>query len=69
MKRLYLDIHALQIMPPSCVNRDDTNTPKTCVYGGKIRTRVSSQCWKRAIRMYMKDNELEDIGIRTKKFK
>lgn len=68
-KRLYLDIHALQILPPSCVNRDDTNTPKTCVYGGKIRTRVSSQCWKRAMRKYMKENELEDIGLRTKKFK
>lgn len=69
MKRLYLDIHALQVLPPSCVNRDDTNTPKSCVYGGKIRSRVSSQCWKRAARMYMKENELETIGLRTKKFK
>ncbi len=66
--RLYLDIHALQILPPSCVNRDDTNTPKTCVYGGKTRARVSSQCWKRATRIYMLEHNLEEIGIRTRKF-
>ncbi len=68
-KRLYLDIHALQVLPPSCVNRDDTNTPKTCIYGGKVRTRISSQCWKRAVRQYLKENELETVGLRTKKFK
>ena len=68
-KRLYLDVHALQVLPPSCVNRDDTNTPKICIYGGKVRARVSSQCWKRAARMYMKEHELEDIGVRTRKFK
>ncbi len=67
--RLYLDIHALQILPPSCVNRDDTNTPKTCIYGGKIRSRVSSQCWKRATRKYLEKNALEDIGVRTRRFK
>ncbi len=67
--RLFLDIHALQILPPSCVNRDDTNAPKTCIYGGKLRSRVSSQCWKRATRKYLEKNALEDIGIRTRKFK
>lgn len=69
MKRLFLDVHALQVLPPSCVNRDDTNTPKTCIYGGKIRSRVSSQCWKRATRKYFKENGLADIGIRSRKFK
>lgn len=68
-KRLFLDVHVLQVLPPSCVNRDDTNTPKTCVYGGKIRARVSSQCWKRATRLYMKEHGLVDVGLRTKKFK
>ncbi len=67
--RLYLDIHALQILPPSCVNRDDANTPKSCLYGGKMRTRVSSQCWKRAARKYMEQNALEDVGVRTRRFK
>lgn len=67
--RMFLDVHVLQVLPPSCVNRDDTNTPKTCVYGGKTRARVSSQCWKRATRLYMKEHELTDVGLRTKKFK
>ena len=66
--RLYLDIHALQVLPPSCVNRDDTNTPKSCIYGGKTRARISSQCWKRAARIYMKEHNLEEVGIRTRKF-
>ena len=49
-KRLYVDFHVLQTVPPSCVNRDDTGSPKTAVYGGTTRARVSSQAWKRADR-------------------
>ena len=40
--RLYLDVHVLQTVPPSCVNRDDTGSPKTAIYGGTTRSRVSS---------------------------
>ena len=36
-KRLYVDFHVLQTVPPSCVNRDDTGSPKTAVYGGEAR--------------------------------
>ena len=36
-KRLYVDFHVLQTVPPSCVNRDDTGSPKTTVYGGAVR--------------------------------
>ena len=50
-KNLYLDVHVLQTVPPSCVNRDDTGSPKTAVYGGVRRSRVSSQAWKRAMRL------------------
>ena len=32
-KRLYVDFHILQTVPPSCINRDDTGSPKTAVYG------------------------------------
>lgn len=39
-KRLYVDFHVLQTVPPSCVNRDDTGSPKTAVYGGATRARV-----------------------------
>ena len=28
-KRLYVDFHILQTVPPSCINRDDTGSPKT----------------------------------------
>lgn len=47
---LYLDIHVLQTVPPSNINRDDSGSPKTAVYGGVRRARVSSQAWKRAVR-------------------
>lgn len=46
----YVEIHAIQTVPPSCINRDDTGAPKTATYGGVTRARVSSQAWKSAIR-------------------
>lgn len=65
-KRIFLDIHALQTVPPSCINRDDTGSPKTCIYGGAVRARVSSQCWKRSIRQYFDDHaDPETLGVRT----
>lgn len=67
--RLYVDIHALQTVPPSCLNRDDTGSPKTALYGGVVRSRVSSQCWKRAIRTMFHDELFPEnmVGVRTKK--
>ncbi len=53
--RLYVDVHVLQTVPPSCVNRDDTGSPKTAIYGGAVRARVSSQCWKKAMRDMFED--------------
>lgn len=50
MSNVFIDIHAIQSVPPSNLNRDDTGSPKTCVFGGVERARVSSQCWKRAMR-------------------
>ncbi|MCT7353118.1 type I-E CRISPR-associated protein Cas7/Cse4/CasC [Streptomyces sp. 15-116A] len=70
MNRIFLDVHALQTVPPSNLNRDDTGAPKSAVYGGVPRARVSSQAWKRAIRTYFKDEHLLDpaeLGVRTKK--
>ena len=49
-------------MPPSCLNRDDTNSPKDCEFGSARRARISSQCIKRCIRDYFKDNQ-EKLGI------
>lgn len=65
-KRLFLDIHAIQSVPPSNINRDDTGTPKTAQYGGVKRARVSSQSWKRAMRNYFYDNSIQsNIGTRS----
>lgn len=64
--RTFIDIHIIQTLPPSNINRDDTGSPKTAQYGGVIRARVSSQSWKKAIRDYFyKYNDLENIGVRT----
>lgn len=65
-ERLFLDIHAIQVLPPSNVNRDDTGSPKTALYGGVTRARVSSQSWKRAMRQYFNDFGGFDVGVRTK---
>lgn len=65
-KTLYMDIHAIQTLPPSNMNRDDTGSPKTAQYGGVRRARVSSQAWKRAMRRYFSENSETEIGVRTK---
>lgn len=65
---LYVDIHVLQNVPPSCINRDDTGSPKTAKYGGTVRARVSSQAWKHEMRkMFREMPGHGDVGIRTKK--
>lgn len=67
-RKLFIDFHVIQTVPPSCVNRDDTGSPKTAIYGGVHRARVSSQCWKHAMREMFRENFNEDdLGIRTKK--
>lgn len=62
---LYLDLHVLQTVPSSNINRDDTGAPKTALYGGVTRARVSSQSWKRAVRQGFKSENVT-AGIRTK---
>lgn len=68
MSRTFVEVHALQTVPPSNVNRDDTGSPKTAMFGGRRRARVSSQAWKRATRLAF-DSLLdrEDLGVRTKR--
>jgi len=67
-KNLYLDFHVIQTVPPSCVNRDDTGSPKMAMYGGTMRARVSSQAWKRAMRLMFQELFTSNfIGYRTKR--
>lgn len=68
MTRTIIDISILHTVPPSNINRDDTGSPKTAVYGGVRRARVSSQAWKRATRVAF-DGLLDrnELGTRTKR--
>lgn len=46
----FVQFHLLTAYPPSNLNRDDLGRPKTVVFGGSQRLRVSSQSLKRAWR-------------------
>lgn len=48
---MFIELHIIQNFAPSNLNRDDTNNPKDCEFGGVRRARISSQCIKRAIRL------------------
>ncbi len=48
---MLIEIHAIQNHSPANLNRDDLGAPKTCYFGGSLRSRISSQCLKRSIRM------------------
>lgn len=62
---LYIDVNVLQTVPSSNINRDDTGAPKTAIYGGVTRARVSSQSWKHAMRVSF-DKDGVTAGVRTK---
>lgn len=64
-KNTRIEFHILQSFPVTCLNRDDVGAPKTAVVGGVTRARISSQCWKRQVRLVMRDFGVE-LGIRTK---
>ncbi len=65
---MYVELHMLQNFAPSNLNRDDTNNPKDCEFGGHRRARISSQCLKRAIRRspVFAETTGVDIAKRTK---
>lgn len=65
---MFVELHMLQNFAPSNLNRDDTNNPKDCEFGGVRRARISSQCIKRAIRnspVFAETTGI-DVGTRTK---
>ncbi|GIF04423.1 type I-E CRISPR-associated protein Cas7/Cse4/CasC [Actinoplanes siamensis] len=69
-KPVYVDVHIIQTLPPSNVNRDDAGSPKQATYGGVRRARVSSQAWKRATRSAFADRlnlPDEKLGTRSKR--
>src|SRR5579862_6842189 len=62
---MLIQIHAIQNHSPANLNRDDLGAPKTCYFGGVLRSRISSQCVKRSIRM---SDDFKRLcgGIRTR---
>jgi len=65
---MFVEIHMIQNFSPANLNRDDTNNPKDCEFGGVRRARISSQCIKRAIRTcpVFAETTGVDVGTRTK---
>lgn len=64
------EIHMLKNYPPVNLNRDESGAPKSCMFGGTTRGRVSSQCLKRSWRrspMFSQAVGAEHLGIRTRK--
>jgi CRISPR system Cascade subunit CasC len=67
---LFVEYHLIQNFAPSNLNRDDNGAPKDALFGGHRRARVSSQCFKRAVRLTAADSGAiaqADRGVRTKK--
>jgi CRISPR system Cascade subunit CasC len=62
-----IEIHLIQNFAPSNLNRDDTGQPKGATFGGFRRARVSSQCGKRAVRDWWRQNGIVTVGERTKR--
>jgi len=78
---MLVEIHMIQNHSPSNLTRDDLGAPKTCLFGGVTRARMSSQCLKRSIRNPGNPEDVhnrgrgvfaeamsEHIGVRTKLF-
>jgi CRISPR system Cascade subunit CasC len=68
----HIELHILQSVPFSCLNRDELGSPKTAEFGGVLRARLSSQSMKRAIRTLAKEiagkRNLAQVfsGVRTR---
>ncbi len=65
----FVQLHLLTVYGPSNLNRDDTGRPKSAIFGGAPRLRVSSQSLKRAWR----ESDIfaarlsQHLGVRTQR--
>ncbi|MFD9422929.1 MULTISPECIES: type I-E CRISPR-associated protein Cas7/Cse4/CasC [unclassified Streptomyces] len=62
----FLDLHVVQTLPYNNVNRDDLGSPKSLTFGGTTRTRVSSQAWKRPVRLAVEE-AIGEKALRTRR--
>lgn len=61
----FLQIHSLHGYPGVLLNRDDSGLAKRIMYGGSMRTRISSQCLKRHWRVTDSADSLVQIDGAT----
>lgn len=54
-----INLHVLQSVPASLLNRDDNNSAKAITIGNVRRDRISSQSWKRAVRTSMRTTSID----------
>jgi len=59
---MLIEIHMIQNHSPANMNRDDLGAPKTCLFGGVPRARISSQCLKRSIRSPQNPEDVHNRG-------
>lgn len=67
---MILELHLIQNFAPSNLNRDQDGAPKDCFFGGSRRARISSQCFKRAIRRESNFHQLLEANggsVRTRR--
>lgn len=67
---VFVEFHVLTSFVPSNLNRDDLGSPKTAVFGGHRRLRVSSQCLKRTWRTseaFRGELATSQLGLRTQR--
>lgn len=65
----FLQLHLLTAYPPANLNRDDLGRPKTAIFGGHPRLRISSQSLKRAWRTsdVFQEALAGHVGVRTRR--
>ncbi len=69
---MIVELHLLQNFAPSNLNRDETGAPKSAIFGGYPRARVSSQSSKRATRRLVDKRgwlDPQNLGKLSKLFK
>ena len=66
----FVQIHSLMAYPASNLNRDDSGRPKTMMFGGVERLRISSQSEKRALRTspVFQERLAGSLGTRAQSF-
>lgn len=64
---MLIEVHIIQNHAPSNLNRDESGSPKSAIFGGYRRARISSQCLKRCYRTSKTfRNYVDGLGMHTR---